>query len=50
VLPLSTRILVIYNGERGALFPDTTGLAGRDPGPYMLGVKREEAVDGEARP
>jgi len=47
VLKLSNRILVIYNGELVAHFQDTSGLTGRDLGPYMLGVKKEEAVSGE---
>jgi simple sugar transport system ATP-binding protein len=50
VLKLSNRILVIYNGELVAHFPDTSGLTGRDLGPYMLGVKKEEAVSGEVHP
>ncbi len=50
VLKLSNRILVIYNGELVAHFPDTSGLTGQDLGPYMLGVKKEEAVSGEVRP
>jgi simple sugar transport system ATP-binding protein len=50
VLKLSNRILVIYNGELVAHFRDTTGLTGQDLGPYMLGVKKEEAVSGEVHP
>jgi simple sugar transport system ATP-binding protein len=49
VLKLSNRILVIYNGELVAHFPDTSGLSGRELGPYMLGVKKEEAASGEVR-
>ena len=47
VLKLSNRILVIYNGELVAHFPDTSGLTGRDLGPYMLGVMKEETASGE---
>jgi len=42
VLELSTRIIVLYNGEIVARFDDVSGLSGKDLGPYMLGVKREE--------
>lgn len=41
VLELSSRIIVIYNGEIVAHFDDVEGLTGKDLGPYMLGVKRE---------
>jgi len=50
ILKLSSRILVIYNGELVAHFTDTAGLTGQDLGPYMLGVQRQEAVSGEVRP
>ena len=43
VLKLSTRILVMYNGEVVARFPDTSSVEAVDLGPYMLGVKRQEA-------
>jgi general nucleoside transport system ATP-binding protein len=46
VLKLSNRILVIYNGELVAHFPEVGNLTGADLGPYMLGVQREEAVRG----
>jgi ABC-type uncharacterized transport system ATPase subunit len=49
ILKLSSRILVVYNGELVAHFPDTAGLSGQDLGPYMLGVQRQEAVSGEVR-
>ncbi|RLD15371.1 MAG: ABC transporter ATP-binding protein [Caldiserica bacterium] len=42
VLKLSTRIVVIYNGEIVARFNEVDGLTGKDLGPYMLGIKREE--------
>jgi ABC-type uncharacterized transport system ATPase subunit len=42
VLELSTRIIVLYNGEIVARFDKVEGLTGKDLGPYMLGVKREE--------
>ncbi len=41
VLELSSRIIVLYNGEVVARFDDVSGLTGKDLGPYMLGVKRE---------
>ena len=50
VLKLSNRILVIFNGELVAHFRDTAGLSGQDLGPYMLGVKKEEAASGEVHP
>lgn len=40
VLKLSSRILVIYNGEIVKSFEKVDGLKGEDLGPYMLGVKR----------
>lgn len=46
VLKLSTRILVIYNGELVAHFPDASRVTASDLGPYMLGVQREEGVHG----
>lgn len=42
VLKLSTRILVMYNGEIVARFNDTAGVSATDLGPYMLGVQRQE--------
>lgn len=42
ILKLSTRILVIYNGEIVKTFNKVEGLKGEDLGPYMLGVKRGE--------
>jgi general nucleoside transport system ATP-binding protein len=50
VLKLSNRIIVIYGGEIVAHFTDVSGISGKDLGPYMLGVQREEAVSGEVRP
>jgi len=41
VLKLSTRIIVIYNGEIVARFDDIKGITQRDLGPYMLGVKKK---------
>ena len=43
VLKLSTRILVMYNGEIVARFDDPSKIAATDLGPYMLGVERQEA-------
>jgi ABC-type uncharacterized transport system ATPase subunit len=47
ILKLSTRIIVIYNGEIVAHFQDTSRIKAEDLGPYMLGVQREEAVSGK---
>ena len=44
ILKLSTRILVVYNGEIVARFDDTESLEAADLGSYMLGAKRHEAV------
>ena len=46
VLKLSTRILVIYNGELVAHFPEAARVNAADLGPYMLGVQREDGVHG----
>jgi simple sugar transport system ATP-binding protein len=46
LLKLSTRIVVIYNGEIVARFDDTAELTPEELGPYMLGVERKEAVRG----
>lgn len=50
ILKLSNRILVLYNGELVAHFPEVSSLTGRDLGPYMLGVQREENPHGKVRP
>ena len=42
VLELSTRIVVMYNGEIVKTFDNVEGLKGEDLGPYMLGLKRGE--------
>jgi ABC-type uncharacterized transport system ATPase subunit len=47
ILKLSTRVIVIYNGEIVAHFQDMAGVKAEDLGPYMLGVQREEAVSGK---
>jgi ABC-type uncharacterized transport system ATPase subunit len=49
VLKLSNRILVIYRGQLVAHFQEVSRVTGRDLGPYMLGVQREEAVSGTVR-
>jgi ABC-type uncharacterized transport system ATPase subunit len=49
VLKLSNRILVIYRGELVAHFREVGALTGRDLGPFMLGVQREEDVSGTVR-
>jgi simple sugar transport system ATP-binding protein len=46
ILKLSSRILVIYGGQIVARFSEAAGLNGRDLGPYMLGVRRQEATAG----
>ncbi len=50
VLKLSTRVIVIYDGEIVKHFETTDGVTGPDLGPYMLGVKREEGAGGTIRP
>jgi len=47
ILKLSTRVIVIYNGEIVAHFQDMSEITAEDLGPYMLGVQREEAVNGK---
>ena len=47
ILKLSTRIIVIYNGEIVAHFQDMSRVKAEELGPYMLGVQREEAVSGK---
>ncbi|BAL81540.1 ABC transporter ATP-binding protein [Caldisericum exile] len=42
ILKLSSRILVIYNGEIVKSFDKVVGLNGVDLGPYMLGLKKGE--------
>jgi len=44
ILKLSSRILVIYNGEIVALFPDPSRITGKQLGPYMLGLKKQESL------
>ncbi len=46
ILKLSTRIIVIYNGEIVAEFTDVPKISGKYLGPYMLGVKKQEAAVG----
>jgi len=41
ILKLSTRIIVIYNGEIVKEFINSEDLEAKDLGPYMLGLKRE---------
>ncbi len=49
ILKLSTRIIVIYNGEIVAHFPDVSEITAKDLGPFMLGIQRQEAVSGKVR-
>ena len=42
IIKLSTRIVVLYNGEIVARFDDTAGIEATDLGPYMMGVTRQE--------
>ncbi len=44
IMKLSTRILVIYNGEIVAHFPRPDQITARDLGPYMLGVQRQDLM------
>ncbi len=41
ILKLSTRIIVLYNGEIVARFDDIKNISQQDLSPYMLGVKKE---------
>ena len=50
ILKLSTRIIVIYNGEIVGHFNAVAQITGKDLGPYMLGVQKEEAAAGEVNP
>jgi simple sugar transport system ATP-binding protein len=47
ILKLSTRVIVLYNGEIVAHFRDMAKIVAEDLGPYMLGLQREEAVSGK---
>ena len=47
ILKLSTRVVVIYNGEIVAHFQEMSEVSAEDLGPFMLGVQREEAVSGK---
>ncbi len=47
VLKLSNRVVVIYNGMITAHFKDASKINDVDLGPYMLGVKKEEAASGK---
>ena len=47
ILKLSTRIIVIYDGQITNHFTDIANISGMDLGPYMLGVKRKEGASGK---
>ena len=47
ILKLSTRIIVIYDGQITNHFTDVSNISGMDLGPYMLGVKKEEGASGK---
>ena len=47
ILKLSSRIMVIYNGQIVGHFTDMDTITGKDLGPYMLGVKKEDGASGE---
>jgi general nucleoside transport system ATP-binding protein len=47
ILKLSTRIIVIYDGNITKQFIDCSNITGMDLGPYMLGVKKEEGANGK---
>ena len=49
VLKISTRILVMYNGEIAAEFKNTKDITQEMLGPYMLGVKNQNIVTAEER-
>ena len=47
VLKLSNRVVVFYDGEITAHFKDASKVKDVDLGPYMLGLKKEEAASGK---
>jgi simple sugar transport system ATP-binding protein len=47
VLKLSNRVIVFYDGQITAHFKDVSKVKDVDLGPYMLGLKKEEAASGK---
>ena len=47
VLKLSNRVIVFYEGQITAHFEDASKVKDVDLGPYMLGLKKEEAASGK---
>jgi len=47
ILKLSTRIIVIYDGQITNQYTDVSNISGMDLGPYMMGVKKEEGASGK---
>jgi len=47
VLKLSNRVIVFYDGQITAHFEDASKVKDVDLGPYMLGLKKEEAASGK---
>ena len=47
VLKLSNRVVVFYEGEITAHIEDASTVKDVDLGPYMLGIKKEEAANGK---
>jgi simple sugar transport system ATP-binding protein len=47
VLKLSNRVIVFYGGRITAHFKDASKVKDVDLGPYMLGIKKEEAASGK---
>ncbi|MDC7228262.1 MAG: ABC transporter ATP-binding protein [Spirochaetales bacterium] len=47
VLKLSNRVVVFYDGEITAHFKDASKVEDVDLGPYMLGIKKEDAASGK---
>lgn len=47
VLKLSNRVIVFYDGQITAHFEDASKVRDVDLGPYMLGLKKEEAASGK---
>ncbi len=47
VMSLSDRLVVMYDGQIVAHFPDARAVTEEELGLYMLGVKRQESGDGE---
>jgi simple sugar transport system ATP-binding protein len=47
ILKLANRVIVFYSGQITAHFEDASKVRDVDLGPYMLGIKKEEAASGK---